>query len=144
MTERAADGKGSPRALLEDVLQVRGDDGRPHLLVSRCNDCGARAFPPRPRCASCSGQSQSCVQAPGDGTLYTYTVVRELGGQREGFIPYVLGQVDLAEDLRVMGIILSPPESVSIGMPLRTSLVPQGRDEAGDERVGYGFAPVAD
>ena len=133
-----------PKALLDDVLRVAGEDGRPHLLVSRCDECGARAFPARERCARCCRRSQSLVEAPAEGTLYTYTVVRELGKQREGFVPYALGQVDLADDIRVMGIILTRPESVEIGMRLRTSLLPQGNDEEGNPLVGYCFAPVVD
>jgi uncharacterized OB-fold protein len=133
-----------PTALLDDVLRVEGEDGRPHLLVSRCDECGARAFPARERCARCSGQSQSLLEAPAEGELYTYTVVRELGKQREGFVAYALGQVDLADDLRVMGIILADPESVEIGMRLSTSLLPQGKDEEGNPQVGYAFAPITD
>jgi uncharacterized OB-fold protein len=133
-----------PKALLDDVLRVEGEDGRPHLLVSCCDECGTRAFPARERCARCCGQQQSLLEAPAEGTLYTYTVVRELGKQREGFVAYALGQVDLANDLRVMGIILGNPESVEIGMRLRTGLLPQGNDEEGNPLVGYGFVPVAD
>jgi uncharacterized OB-fold protein len=133
-----------PKALLEDVLRVEGEDGHPHLLVSCCDECGVRAFPARERCPRCCGQRQSLVEAPADGTLYTYTVVRELGKQREGFVAYALGQVDLADDVRVTGIILGSPESVEIGMRLRTGLLPQGNDEEGNPLVGYGFVPVAD
>ncbi len=133
-----------PKALLDDVLRVEGEDGRPHLLVSCCDECGARAFPARERCARCCGQKQSLREAPADGTLYSYTVVRELGKLREGFVAYALGQVDLADDLRVMGIILGSPENVEIGMRLRTNLLPQGNDEEGSPLVGYGFAPVTD
>ncbi len=136
--------KKKPKALLDDVLHVEGEeDGRPRLVVSCCNDCGARAFPPRERCARCSGQSLGMQEAPAEGTLYTYTVVRELGKQREGFVAYALGQIDLADDLRVMGIIMGNPESVEIGMRLRTGLLPQGNDEEGNPLVGYGFVPVA-
>jgi len=134
----------SPKALLDEVLRVTGEDGRPHLLVSRCDECGARAFPARERCARCCGRRQSVMEAPAEGTLYTYTIVRELGKQREGFVPYALGQVDLADDLRIMGIILASPATVEIGMRLRTSLLPQGKDEEGNPLVGYGFAPVVD
>ena len=143
-TTEAKKEKKKPKALLEDVLRVEGEeDGLPHLMVSRCDDCGARAFPARERCARCSGLSLRLEEAPAEGTLHTYTVVRELGKQREGFVAYALGQVDLADDLRVMGIIMGNPESVEIGMRLSTGLLPQGKDEEGNPQVGYGFIPVA-
>jgi uncharacterized OB-fold protein len=141
--QKTGEGKG-PRPLVEDMLAVAGADGGPHLIVSRCEDCGALAFPARSHCASCYGQSLGKEEAPGEGTLYTFTVVREIGRAREGFVPYAVGQVDLGNGVRVMGIITAAPDSLSIGMPVRTTLVPQGKDEDGNELVGYAFAPTAE
>jgi uncharacterized OB-fold protein len=126
------------------MLAVAGADGGPHLIVSRCEDCDALAFPARSHCANCYGQSLANEEAPGEGTLYTFTVVREIGRAREGFIPYAVGQVDLENGVRVMGIIAAAPDSISIGMPVRTTLVPQGKDEDGNELGGYAFAPTAE
>lgn len=82
------------------------------------------------------------VEAPQQGKLYTWTVIRELGPMREGFEPYVVGQVDLAPDLRVTGVVQCDPSEVRIGMRLRVCLISQDWDLEGRELVGYAFEPV--
>ena len=69
-------------------------------------------------------------------------MVREIGKLRGGFTPYAVGQVDLGPGLRVMGVIEGDFDSLWIGMRLRTILRPQGRDEDGNDLVGYAFAPA--
>ena len=96
------------------------------------------------RCSACQSRELQREEAPAAGTLYTFTVIRELGRQREGFIPYAVGQVDLHDDLRVMGIVVAPPDRLSVGMRVRTTLLPQGKDEDGRSLVGYAFAPEAE
>jgi uncharacterized OB-fold protein len=136
------DASQNQKPLLDEIFELSGADGQPHLLVSHCPHCGAFAFPARERCARCSARDLPREPAPGRGTLYTWTVIRELGKLREGFVPYVIGQVDLAKGLRVMGIVKAAPETLSVGMPVRTALIGQGRDEDGTERVGYAFEPA--
>jgi uncharacterized OB-fold protein len=129
------------RPLVDGVLLPTAEDGRPRLLIAQCEACEARFFPPRERCAACSGTDMSAAEAPTDGELYTWTVIRELGRPMEGFVPYVVGQVDLADDLRVTGIVQCDPDELEVGMKLRVCLIPQGRDDEG-ELVGYGFEPA--
>lgn len=82
------------------------------------------------------------VEAPQEGELYTWTVIRELGPLREGFDPYVVGQVNLGDGPRVTGIVKCDPDDLKIGMRLRVCLVSQDWDLEGRELVGYGFEPV--
>ena len=139
--QKSANGK-APRPLVEGVFQIKGSDGQPHLLVSRCKSCGTYAFPARERCSRCSGKDLEREEAPSEGTLYTFTVIRELGKQREGFMPYAVGQVDLANGVRASGVVAAAPDALSIGMPLRTTVLPQGKDEEGHVLLGYAFAPA--
>ncbi len=131
---------GEPSPLVDGMFKIV--DGRPVLLISRCGACNERFFPPRERCAACSTDDIQTEEASQDGELYTWTVVRELGGQREGFIPYVVGQIDLAGGPRVTGVVSCELDAPTIGMPVRLCLVPQGHDDDGNELVGYGFEPA--
>ncbi len=128
--------------LVEGVLVVAAEDGRPRLQVSSCQACGATFFPPQARCNACSETNMRSGEASAEGELYTWTVVRELGRLREGFVPYVMGQVDLGDGLRVTGIVKCDPGELAIGMKLRVCLIPHGRDDQGRELVGYGFEPA--
>ncbi|MCH8994322.1 MAG: OB-fold domain-containing protein, partial [Chloroflexi bacterium] len=47
---------------------------------------------------------------------------RALGGQREGFIPYLVGKIDLAGGPRVAGVVCGDPDP-TIGMSVRLCLV---------------------
>ena len=132
--------RGAPTPLVEGVFKIV--DSRPVLLVSRCSECDRRFFPPRGRCAACSSDDMRTEEASQEGELYTWTVIRELGGQREGFIPYVVGQIDLAGGPRVTGVVTCDPDAPAIGMPVRLCLVPQGYDNEGNELAGYGFEPA--
>ncbi len=134
-------GDAQPLPLVEGLFTIEAD-GRPVLLSSRCASCNQRFFPPRERCSACSHDVMRIEEASREGELYTWTVVRELGGQREDFVPYVVGQVDLADGLRVTGIVNCDPDELRIGMPLQLSLIPQGFDEGGSQLVGYAFEPV--
>lgn len=136
------DAKRKP--LLDGIFEIAGADGHPHLLVSHCPSCGAYAFPARERCARCFARDLPVEPAPAAGTLYTWTVIRELGRMREGFVPYVIGQVELAKGLRVQGIVKAPPETVRAEMRLRTALLGQGREEDGTELVGFAFEPAGE
>ncbi len=140
MTPDSGSSNPPPIPLVDGVFRIA--DGRPVLFLSRCTSCDERFFPPRERCAACSCDSMQTEEASQDGELYTWTVVRELGGQREGFVPYVVGQVDLADGPRVAGVVSCDPDAPEIGMPVRLCLVPQGYDNDGNELVGYGFEPT--
>ncbi len=81
------------------------------------------------------------VPLSGEGTLYTYTVIRQSIPVFE--VPYVLGYVDLPEGVRLMGQIAGcEPDDVRIGMPLVLSIEPFGEDEDGNELTGYRFRPA--
>jgi uncharacterized OB-fold protein len=141
-TEQVSDSEHPAVPLVEGVFLIEAEDGRPRLLMSVCQVCGSRFFPPRERCSACSEAKMRIVEAPPEGELYTWTVIRELGGFREGFEPYVVGQVDLGDGLRVTGIVKCDPGELQIGMRLRVCLISQDWDLEGRELVGYGFEPV--
>ena len=117
--------------------------GRGHLIGSRCPSCGAHFFPARDVCPGCLTEDLKPVPLSGQGTLYTYTVVRQ--SAPEFRVPYLLGYVDLPEGVRVLGVLLGLPEDQArIGMTLSLVTRPVGTDEEGREVIGYGFRPPAE
>jgi uncharacterized OB-fold protein len=69
------------------------------LIGSRCERCGSVSWPSRPVCHRCgSAATRELVLSP-TGVLVTYTTVWV---PRPGLsVPYILGQVDLADGVRV-------------------------------------------
>ncbi len=134
------DAKEAPVSFRPGELEVTGP-GTGHLIGSRCGSCGAHYFPRRQACARCLSPEMETVPLSAEGTLYTYTVVRQSIPVFE--VPYVLGYVDLPEGVRLMSQIAGcDPDDVRIGMPLVLSIEPFGEDEDGNELTGYRFRPA--
>lgn len=121
-------------------LEVR-PDGSGNLLGSKCRSCGAHFFPVREACAGCLGQDLETVRFSTEGTLYTYSVVRQSTPAFE--VPYALGYVDFPEGVRIMGQLAGVDfDKITIGMPMTLALEPFGEDEEGNPLTGYRFRPT--
>ncbi len=121
-------------------LEVR-DDGTGNLLGSRCRSCGAHFFPVREACSGCLSGDLETVKFATEGTLYTYSVVRQSTPDFE--VPYVLGYVDFPENVRIMGQIGGCEiDDIKIGMPMVLALEPFGEDDDGNPLTGYRFKPM--
>ena len=90
---------------------------RGELVIQRCPACGARQFYPRPLCVACGGTPEWEV-ASGRGVVYTYTVVRQFGGEPfRSELPYVVAMVELDEGVRMLGNVTDcDPEQVHVGL----------------------------
>jgi uncharacterized OB-fold protein len=95
------------------------------LLFQECPACGNRQFYPRATCTAC-GATPEWREASGQGTVHTFTVIRQFGGP--GFkdeLPYVVAMVDLDEGVRMMGNVTDvDPDTVSIGLPVEVWFAP--------------------
>lgn len=104
-------------------------DGR--LLVQRCETCGHTQLYARDRCLACRGPV-SWVEASGEGTIYTFTVIRQNYARPfKSWMPYVVALVDLAEGPRLMtNVVGIDPDAVRVGMAVRAKFETVS-DEAG-------------
>jgi uncharacterized OB-fold protein len=91
------------------------------LVVQRCPACGQYQHYPRPWCTNCLHEEPEFVDASGEGTIYTFTVIRR--SPIPAFaarVPYVLAFVDLDEGVRIVtNIVDCDPEAVRIGQRVR-------------------------
>jgi len=67
------------------------------LLIKKCNACGEVHFYPRSICPFCFSDQTVWQQASGQGTIYTYSVMR-----RGAPVPYAIAYVTLAEGPTMM------------------------------------------
>ena len=141
---------GSEQVPIAPDLFTEGDE--PQLVGSRCGACGVVAFPRQSGCARCGAADMRDESLHRRGTLYTWTsqgfMPKEpylVDPTDEPFTPYLLGYVELQEQVRVEGRLLNCDlESVHIGMEMELTLFPLRHDEAGREVMMYAFQPVAD
>jgi uncharacterized protein len=119
------------------------DDGAPHLVAHRCDDCGAHYFDRRVACARCGGTRFGREALATRGTVRAYTIVhRSAPGVPAPFVSAVV-------DLEGGGVIkanlrdVAPdPAGVELGMPVELTTFVVGTDSEGTEAVGFGFAPA--
>ncbi|HTU29544.1 MAG TPA: OB-fold domain-containing protein [Solirubrobacteraceae bacterium] len=98
--------------------------GRGVLLVQRCGNCGRLQFPFDLRCKSCDSTEVAPYEVSGRGAVFSYT--ETVSGARhpyfEGISPYLVGQVQLAEqdDLILMSNFPgSTYNELWVGAPVR-------------------------
>jgi uncharacterized OB-fold protein len=84
------------------------------LLIKKCTACGEPHFYPRGHCPFCFSDKTEWVEASGNGTIYTYSVMRRAP------IPYAIAYVTLAEGPTMMtNIVDCDLDSIKIGQAVR-------------------------
>jgi uncharacterized OB-fold protein len=87
------------------------------LAGSRCTSCGAVSWPARPVCQRCGSAATEDLLLSDRGELATYTKVWV---PRPGLTPpYVLGQVDLADGVRVFAHGRGLPDGAHVPLAVR-------------------------
>ena len=126
-------------------------DEQPHLIGSRCDDCGATTFPAQSRCPRCGHAAMSELKLPRAGTLVAWTtqefppVVPYAGDETgEQFEPFGVGLVQLGDVVRVESRLTEhDPAKLRFGMDVELRVVPFYVDDAGDEIMTFAFAPTS-
>ncbi len=93
------------------------------LKYQVCDDCGGVVWHPRRHCTHCTSLSLSWKTSKGEGTVYTYSIVRQnyYPAFREE-IPYVIAWIDLDEGFRMLSNVVGvDAESVSCGQRVKVS-----------------------
>jgi uncharacterized OB-fold protein len=93
------------------------------LVLPRCTACATFRFPPSPFCYVCRAQDVEWVEHDGNGTVYSFTVIRHaVIPDVKDALPFIAAVVELPETngCRVIGNIVGVDErDVRIGMDVR-------------------------
>ena len=120
---------------------VLGD--APHLVANECTACGARFFDRRNACAGCSGTDFKSADIPTQGELRSFTIVAFAAPGID--VPFVSAIVDCGgTSVRTNLVnVEASPEHVKLGMPVKLTTFPIGKDDEGVEAINFGFEPAA-
>jgi uncharacterized OB-fold protein len=89
------------------------------LMIGKCNACAKVHYYPRTICPFCFSDKTELQQASGNGTIYTYSVMRRAP------IPYAIAYVTLSEGPTMMtNIVDCDLDNIRIGQPVRLVLKP--------------------
>jgi uncharacterized OB-fold protein len=103
------------------------------LSYPTCNECGKVVFFPRRHCPACGGSAMTWRDSKGEGTVYSYSVVRQ--NRHPAFKDlgaYAVAYVDLDEGFRMLTNIVGvadPTKNIQIGQRVRV----QWEDQEGGE-----------
>jgi uncharacterized protein len=120
-----------------------GNDA-PHLIGSRCLDCGETVFPGKTRCPNCCGDKVEEVLIGPRGSLHSFTIIYQAGPVGyKGPLPYGVVKVAMPEGLRITGYCTeNNPAKLVPGMEMELLIERLFDDEKGNEIIGFKFRPV--
>ena len=76
------------------------------ILLQACQACGSHRFPPMPSCPFCASTDFHVGPVSGSGRIYSLVKVhRAFSPEMAASVPYTAAVVELAEQVRVVGII---------------------------------------
>ncbi len=123
-----------------DLFVMPENGAKPYLLGYLCQKCGKTWFPKAVPCPEC--WSEDIIQIPLSrvGKLYSYSTVHV--GQKGIQTPYVIGYVDLPENVRVFAQLDMEPAELKIGMDVEVTAGVTRVDPNGVKTVSYKFKAV--
>jgi hypothetical protein len=98
-----------------------GNEGGAHVLGSRCTSCGTPYFPRTPDCRNpdCTDSKIEDCRFGGKGVLWSYSTADFAPPPPHKFDlpfkPYVIGVVDLANGLRLVGQMCGALDGLKVG-----------------------------
>ena len=132
--------KATPQVPLVDYLRL-GE--RPYLSANECKNCGARFFDRRNACANCGKREFKKARVRNGAKLKAFTIVHRAAPGIPA--PYVSAIVETDDGTTVRSNVVNcepTPEAVNLGMKLKLTTYPIGKDDEGTEAVAFGYEPV--
>ncbi|WP_299562011.1 Zn-ribbon domain-containing OB-fold protein [uncultured Mycolicibacterium sp.] len=130
------------------------DAGNPHLIGSKCPECGTYVFPPRANnCPNpaCTADELESVALSRRGKVWSYTENQYAPPPPypapAHFEPFAIAAVELAaEGLIVLGKVVDGvlAADLQVGMEMELTLIPLYTDDEGVTRLTYGWKPVTE
>ena len=94
---------------------------RHELFLQKCCQCGRYHYPPSPVCPNCLSLELKWEQVKGDGSIYSFTVVRvPIGSEWAQEVPYILATIELDCGVKMVSTVIHcDVKDVKIGMKVR-------------------------
>ncbi|MGE0625883.1 MAG: Zn-ribbon domain-containing OB-fold protein [Pseudomonadales bacterium] len=100
------------------------------LGYQHCDDCGTIVFYPRRHCTGCLGSNLTWQASAGEGTIYTFSVVRQSYHPFfRSLVPYAVAWIDLDEGPRILSNITGVDDPGALEVGQRVSVSWEEHDE---------------
>ena len=116
-----------------------------HLIGSKCQSCGAVAFPRRVVCHKCRSDSVSEIALSKRGKLASFTVA---WAAPEGMKPpLILGYIDLPEGVRLLSMVTGvepSKDALEVGQEMELVFEEIRTDQDGNQIMAFKFKPATE
>jgi benzoylsuccinyl-CoA thiolase BbsA subunit len=124
-----------------DLLEVPEDGTLPYLKGYRCKKCGQLDFPKMSLCPICWGEEFESVLLSRKGKLYSYADIYV--GQPGMKTPYIIGYIDLPENIRIFSMLEGTVGSFRCGDDVELTVAPIRINKDGSPIISYKFKKVS-
>jgi uncharacterized protein len=129
---------------LQEGLFTTGDDGKYHLLASRCESCKLTFFPKRKYCGKCGSEGITEILLSDRGKVFTFSRIDRKSSASLIEPPYMEVEVEMPEGVHVFTVLDKCDfEAVNFGMDVEVYVDKIKQDEEGNDVVAFKFKPVA-
>jgi uncharacterized protein len=105
-----------PPTVTPETARYWSESLRGALVLPMCRSCSSVFWYPRGICPTCGSTDISWTNATGEGSVYSFTVVRRGAYSFREQTPFILAYVELDEGPRVLtNVINVDPSAVAIG-----------------------------
>jgi benzoylsuccinyl-CoA thiolase BbsA subunit len=120
-----------------DLLEVPENGEPPFLKGYRCKQCGQIDFPKLSLCPQCWGEDFEMVPLSRRGTLYSYADIYIPQPGMEP--PYIIGYIDLPENLRIFATLEGDVNSFNCDDEVELTVGPIRLNQDGKDIITYKF-----
>lgn len=124
-----------------DLLEVPADGTIPYLKGYRCKKCGQLDFPKLSLCPNCWGEEFESVVLSRKGKLYSYADIYV--GQPGMKTPYIIGYIDLPENIRVFAMLEGTVGTFRCDDDVELTVAPIRLNKDGSPIISYKFKKVS-
>jgi len=125
-----------------DLLEVPEDGSPPYLKGYKCKKCGQIDFPKMTPCPNCWGEEFEMVPLSRRGKLYSYTDI--IIGPPGMKAPYILGYIDLLENIRVFAQLDGEVGTYKCDEEVELTTGPIRLNRDGEPIISYRFKRVSE
>lgn len=123
-----------------DLLEVPTNGTPAYLKGYRCNTCGQLDFPKLTPCPNCWGEDFEMIPLSRRGKLYSYADIYI--GQPGLKTPYIVGYIDLPEDIRIFAMLEGDVKTYKCDEEVELTVGPIRMNDDGNPITSYRFKKV--
>lgn len=111
---------------------------RYNLIGTKCSNCKAVFFPPKPLCPECRRKGViEDFKFSGNGEVVSFTVIHAAPEGFEKYTPYAVALIQLEEGTTISGQIIGEPSKIKMGSKVKATFR-RMHEDSNEGHINYG------